>query len=494
MLKRFRRKTTNSQRETWRDYQQRQRQVIISNRNRSRRFKTGPLPASRLRLRLKPVTFNFAAARGFFLAAAAVSVVLAGCYYGWTSFKAARPEPAVAEQTPAAAQNLAVAPATPPAPKPKYATKDQIQQLLGDRPLYNLTDRTFEIQKEGRFYQMEASVNISLQQLLQKQLDRRNSRHIGIVTMDPATGRILAMVGYDKNDPATNPCLNNQFPAASIFKIITAAAAIEEKGYTPNTVLKFNGYKHTLYKNQLKERNNRYTNRVKFKDSFAQSINPVFGKIGALYLGREPLQNYATAFGFNRSVNFDQDLGPSRMDISEKPYHWAEIASGFNRDTTLSALHGAMIAAAVANNGIMVEPTIIDRVIDQSGKTIYRSRATAYQQAIKPQTSKALAALMQRTVRAGTCRGTFRGARKDAVLSRLEIGGKTGSIYNKGREARFDWFVGYAGEKKGPAKFAIAVVVAHQKYIGKRAAYYARLAIKHYFRDYYAQRKLKSET
>jgi hypothetical protein len=63
----------------------------------------------------------------------------------------------------------------------------------------------------------------------------------------------------------------------------------------------------------------------------------------------------------------------------------------------------------------------------------------------------------------------------------LSIGGKTGSIYNNSHDVKFDWFTGYAEEKKGDGKIAISVVVGHGKYIGKRASAYARLAIKEFF-------------
>ena len=74
-------------------------------------------------------------------------------------------------------------------------------------------------------------------------------------------------------------------------------------------------------------------------------------------------------------------------------------------------------------------------------------------------------------------------------LSRLTLGGKTGSIYNRAHDARFDWFVGFATEKKGSEKIVVAVMVAHEDYIGIRAGQYARMAIEHYFKDYFAKKE-----
>ena len=90
-------------------------------------------------------------------------------------------------------------------------------------------------------------------------------------------------------------------------------------------------------------------------------------------------------------------------------------------------------------------------------------------------------------MRSGTARKTFRGVKRDRVLSRLTIGGKTGSIFNRKHDLRFDWFVGFAEENDGDKKLAIAVVVAHEEYIGIRAGEYARLAIRKHFQDYFGR-------
>ena len=128
--------------------------------------------------------------------------------------------------------------------------------------------------------------------------------------------------------------------------------------------------------------------------------------------------------------------------------------------------------------------TVVDQIIDEKGEIIYRNRLVTINQAITPRASKVLNQLMAATIRSGTCRKAFRGYRRDKILSKLNIGGKTGSIDNKSHDARYDWFVGFAEQKDGPQKIAVSVIVAHEKYIGLRASYYARIAIKKYFLNY----------
>jgi cell division protein FtsI/penicillin-binding protein 2 len=377
--------------------------------------------------------------------------------------------------------------------KPYQIDRLEVQKLLADKRLVNLEETSFDAIFHGLPVRVDTSLDVSLQQYLQKKLKRSTSRYIGIVIMDATSGDIVSMVGYDKTDPRSNPCIDNRFPAASIFKIITAAAAVEACGFNPDSTFTFNGRKHTLYKSQLKDRRNRYTHKITLRDSFAQSINPVFGKIGARSLGKLNLEKYAEAFGFNRNIDFEIPVTPSRVTLSDEPYRLAEIASGFNRETTISPLHGVLLAAAVLNQGKLIAPTIIEKVTDEHGHVIYRSDLTTINQAVTPKATEILSDLMQATVRSGTSRKAFKGYRRDRILSKLIIGGKTGSISSKTHDARYDWFVGFAEEKQGFVKLAISVVVAHEKYIGTRAGQYARMGIRHYFKNHYSKQNTASD-
>ena len=373
----------------------------------------------------------------------------------------------------------------------KLITKRDVQSLIDSESFVNLNEKGFGFVFNEQNFRVDTSLDVPLQQFMLDNLDQSTARYIGIVAMDPTTGRILSMVSFDKTNQHNNPCIDNKFPAASIFKIVTAAAAIEKCDFNSGSILKYNGGKHTLYKSQLKKRTNRYTNRITFRDSFAQSVNPVFGKIGSLYLGKTVLENYAEAFGFNQNIDFEIPVPPSSIYLSDEPYQWAEIACGFNHETTLSPLHGALITSAILNQGRLVEPTIVDQITDETGQVIYRSHLITLNQAITPKSAKVINNLMEATIKSGTCRKAFRGYQKDQILSKLNIGGKSGSIDNKAHDARYDWFVGFAEEKDGHEKLVISVIVAHEKYIGTRASHYARIAMKQYFRNYFAKKDEK---
>lgn len=372
----------------------------------------------------------------------------------------------------------------------KLITKRDVQSLIDSESFVNLKEKSFGFVFNEQNFRVDTSLDVPLQQFMLDNLDQSTARHIGIVAMDPTTGRILSMVSYDKTDQHNNLCIDNRFPAASIFKIVTASAAIEKCNFNSGSILKYNGGKYTLYKSQLKKRSG-YTNRITFRDSFAQSVNPVFGKIGALYLGKTVLENYAEAFGFNQNIDFEIPVAPNSICLSDEPYQLAEIASGFNHETTLSPLHGALITSVILNQGRLVEPTIVDQITDETGQVLYRSHLITINQAIKPESAKVVNNLMEATIKSGTCRKAFRGYQKDQILSKLNIGGKSGSIDNKAHDARYDWFVGFAEEKDGHEKLVISVIVAHEKYIGTRASHYARIAMRQYFHTYFAKKDEK---
>ena len=144
--------------------------------------------------------------------------------------------------------------------------KADIRTIIGSGRILNLTTRTLSFDHAGEKFKATTSIDIDLQKYMLSRMNWRSSRYtpryLGIVVMDPATGRVLSMTGFDRDGGTGNPCIAGQFPAASIFKIVTAAAAVETCDLKPDSRLTFNGGKYTLYKSQIREKTNKYTNRI----------------------------------------------------------------------------------------------------------------------------------------------------------------------------------------------------------------------------------------
>jgi peptidoglycan glycosyltransferase len=309
-----------------------------------------------------------------------------------------------------------------------------------------------------------------------------------MVVMKPYSGKIIALTGFDFLNPGSNPCFKGDFPAASIFKIITASAAIEKLGFTPHTPLYFNGSKYTLYKNQLKDTKNKYTNKISFANAFSESVNPVFGKIGRNRLGSTILKEYVQKFDFNKEIDSEIVFEPSILEINENPYKWAEIGCGFNNTTTISPIFGAMISGTIINDGKRMIPSIIEKIVDSKNDIIYDKKNELTGNVVSKETASIVQTLMQTTIETGTARKAFRGHNKDKILSKLVIGGKTGSIYNKKHTIKYDWFTGFAKIKdtnidQSNNKIALSIVVGHGDYIGTRAYSFGKMIIKEYYKN-----------
>jgi peptidoglycan glycosyltransferase len=360
--------------------------------------------------------------------------------------------------------------------------KKDLRKLVDLEALCNSPEGEIEINRYGKSFSVETTLDQGLQSYMLKLIQHSKCPLIGFVAMDAATGRILSMIDLRKANEGKSVCLSSQFPAASIFKIVSAAAAIDGCNISADTKLNYNGRAHTLYKNQLAGRINRYTNSISLINSFAKSINPVFGKLGAFHLGKDLIEKYAIRFGFNQPFDFELPVEPSLISVGNDPYRLAELACGFNRETVISPIHGAMMAAVVVNNGKMVEPMIIGCITDEEKNPVYVGSTNIIRHVISRKASQEMKKLMAATISRGTCSSTFRRFRRDPVLSKLSIGGKTGSINNKSDQLRYDWFVGFCAEKGDARKIALAVLVVHDKLIRERAPELARRAIRYYFK------------
>lgn len=314
------------------------------------------------------------------------------------------------------------------------------------------------------------------------------------VALDVETGAILNLTSFVKSDEQwDNLVLRSEYPAASIFKMITAAASLDMGKLSPSSVIPFNGKSTSLYKSQvLHHKKNKWTRNPTLKESFAKSINPVFAQIGVFKLGAENLNGYARKFGFDQSLNSDFNLPMSKVGLSfDTKWEIAEAASGYTNNITLSPVHAAQMAAIVANNGKMVTPYMVEKITDQRGKVMYSASANSdAEQVISVASAKSLKALMRETTRSGSARSSFKGLNRYKVYKGMEIGGKTGSLTGYSPRGRHDWFVGYA-EKDG-RKVAYASLIVNKEKWYVRSAYVARQFIYHYFTDIAEQEKIQN--
>ena len=338
----------------------------------------------------------------------------------------------------------------------------------------------FVVEKGDEHFDITSSIDLALQDYILGLLRRSKTIQAAVVVLRPDDGRILAMVNYDKEGNGQNLCIKADFPAASIFKIVSAAAALESAGYTPDQPVFFQGRRHTLYRQQLKQTKNKYTNKISFRKAFASSVNSVFGKLGIFDLGQDLMSEYANRFLFNREIPFDFPVAMSTIQIPDDDYGLAEIASGFNRKTLISPLHAALLASIVANDGILMAPWLVEKISSESGEVLYHRKTAQLTSPISWKTAEDLKVLMRDTVVYGTCRKSFRPLRRKKAFKDVDFGAKTGTINDKKDQFKYDWLTGYVLPQNGTKAISFAVLAVHGEKLGLRSSDLGRYIIKYY--------------
>jgi len=373
--------------------------------------------------------------------------------------------------------------------KPKTLSRGDLAGLLAQVKLKgaSIAD-VYHVESLKGQLTLETSIDKDLQRFVIDLLNRSMTQHSAAVVIRPDNGQILAIASYENNgngDKGENICLRADFPAASLFKIVAAAAAVEARGMNPETPLVFKGQKYTLYKSQLKEEKRKKGKnpgtKTTLREAFSDSINPVFGKLGIHYLGNELISEYAERFLFNHVIPFDLFVAPSRYVKPIDDYALAEVASGFNKRTLISPLHAGLITASIANGGTMMEPWLVKSVRNDAGEILYEAAPSVLANPINKKTANKMMVLMEGTVAEGTAKRAFQPLHRKSELRYVDLGAKTGTINGATDQCKYEWLTAFALPSDGDGGLCITVMTAHGEKIGVRAKDIARLIIdRHY--------------
>lgn len=329
-------------------------------------------------------------------------------------------------------------------------------------------------------YTLDHALNLEALRLLKKY----NPDYGVFVAIAPDTGHILAMADStrDSHDRALHPNLSlaNTFPAASISKIITAVATLNENKAEGETVIPFNGKTTSLYKNNVfKHKNNKWTRNFTLNKAFANSVNTVFGRLGAVELGGETMLKYAHRLGFNGRFTSDILFENGRIDIDPTdPWQVAQMATGYTTKNTLSPLHAAALASTALNGGKIVAPVIVESLVGPHGVPLYLHKQPVQSVAMSDFSAQQLKKMMQATIQQGSARTSFRGFHK-GEMANVTVGGKTGSLTGYEPPGKYDWFVGFG--ESGQRKIAFAMLCINKDKWYVKSTRFAREMLEFYF-------------
>lgn len=366
-----------------------------------------------------------------------------------------------------------------------------VAQLLEDKIQKHNWSEDVETEKDGLNIKLKVKFTLDsqLQQYADQIFKRYKPDYGALFLYDTKTGRVLALSSFEKGEPTSKSlALRATYPAASVFKIVTATAAIDKAGINPGHTIRFNGGNYTLYrKNVMTDRINRWTRTVTLRDAFSKSLNTAFGRLALEELEPETINEYANRFLFNQDLPTDFPLEKSFALVpSEKNYELTQVASGFNRFTRMSPVVGAMIAASIVNDGRIVVPYMVEELTDHANEVIYRGEALEKGQIMAEESAHKMRELMEETVLSGTSRKSFRPLTQSKKFREVQMGGKTGHLTGDNPAGRTDWFVGYAFDDDN--SLAIAAITVNKKYWTIKSSQVAQMMFRKYFEPVIAQR------
>ncbi len=280
---------------------------------------------------------------------------------------------------------------------------------------------------------------------LKRGVEATNARSGKVIVLEPQTGEVLAMANYPTFDPAEfrtlkagtwrNSAVQDQYAPGSVFKLITYGAAIEEGMIEPTDEVECGGGRITVGGYTFSDTHDIGT--VSYIEAMAESSNVGAIKTG-LSVGKKKYYSYARDFGFGRTTGIGL---PSEADgVLRSPHTWegtdlASMSIGYGIDVT--ALQTAVAFAAIANDGVMVKPTIVKR-IQQDGETL-RTFESEARRVVKSETASALREMLRAVVSDGTA--------KRARLNGYTSAGKTGTAW------KYDHAVGGINRQKFVSSF-----------------------------------------
>ncbi|WP_327322819.1 penicillin-binding transpeptidase domain-containing protein [Streptomyces sp. NBC_01210] len=297
------------------------------------------------------------------------------------------------------------------------------------------------------------------------------------VAIDPKTGKILGMVSTpsydpskisgttdgdvwqkllaDQDKPLVNRALRQPLPPGSTFKLVVAAAALEDGlyGSADERTKSPNPYTLPGTRTVLKNENTAAPcENASIRTALQYSCNNVFGKMAA-DLGQDKVRSMAQKFGFNDTtqdvpVRASASLYPTGMDKAQT------ALSGIGQfDVTATPLQMATVSAAISNDGVLESPHMVSKVVDADSNTLQSFEDEKSQRIVSSSTAEQLRSAMVTVVNDGT--GT------NAKVDGAEVGGKTGTAQHGENNSKtpYAWFTSYAKDSSTGKEVAVAVMV-----------------------------------
>lgn len=318
------------------------------------------------------------------------------------------------------------------------------------------------------------TINSTIQQAAQDALEGETG---AAVVMDPSTGAVLAMAssptysagdvealleqaaasdGSDDAGQLVNRATQGLYAPGSTFKIVSLATALQNGIASEDSVYASPGTME-IGNAEVSNFGDESYGDITLQRATALSSNTVFGQLG-VQIGAQLLVEGAEAFGFNKDLDFElpvvTSLMPDPDEMTEWETAWASAGEPVGEHESpagpqASVLEMAMVGCAVANNGTIMQPYLVDSVYNANGERSYQAQATTYLQAITSETASRVKEVLKDVVDYGT--GTT------AAINGVQVAGKTGTAEHP--DGDDGWFVGMADADSDTPSVVVAIVL-----------------------------------
>jgi peptidoglycan glycosyltransferase len=329
---------------------------------------------------------------------------------------------------------------------------------------------------------VEVTIDGAVQQVAWDALGENSG---AVVAIDPKTGAILAMVSKGSFDPnllavhdtravldaydtlsadpaeplANRAIAGDLYTPGSVFKLVVAAAAIDSGNYTADSEFP-NPPTFTLPGTSSVITNSEGgscggTDTVTIATALRLSCNIPFAQLG-LALGYEAIEKKAQELGFDASLDVPMSTTPSVYPQTESDAQ--QMLSSFGQASVrVTPLQIAMVSAAIANDGVLMQPTLVERILAPDLSVRQELQPTVYNTPMSDGTAETMTQMM--------VAGVSNGVASNARISGVSVAGKTGTAENGQGEPYTLWFTGFAPAED--PRVAVAVVVENGGGLGR---------------------------
>lgn len=270
-------------------------------------------------------------------------------------------------------------------------------------------------------------IQFLVEQQLKQGVEKYGAKSADAIIMEPKTGKIIAMAGYPTYDPSTfasedpklfrNPTVADSYEPGSTFKIITVSSGIDLGLISPDTTCDSCAGPVHIGAYTIRTWNDEYHPNISMNDALAKSDNTAM-VFAAKKIGQPRFLSYIKAFGFGQKTGVDlqEEMTPHLREDNK----WGEIdlaTSSFGQGIAVTAIQMVNAAAAIANNGLMMKPLIVEKVATQ--QQTFVTSPLPIRQVIKPETAKIVQDMMVHSANSGDAHWT--------VPKGYSVAGKTGT-------------------------------------------------------------------